>query len=103
MRKNPEAPKGRKSYSLGREPQADVMRAKGKPQRGDRDSFAPLGLVSLDPGLTPWTIFVPPLWGFRILSHDPCLRGAFLINSQLPVPGNFVSGISSNDVIKIRR
>ena len=26
MRKNPEAPKGRKSYSLGREPQDDVMR-----------------------------------------------------------------------------
>src|SRR5688572_8539005 len=66
MRKNPEAPKGRKSHSLGREPQDDVMRKTGKPRRGDRDSFAPLGLVSIStpdpgllgfPGLTPLGYF----------------------------------------------
>ena len=56
------------------------MRKKSKPRRGDRDSFRPFGagfVLNLYPGLTPWAIFVPPLWGYRIFSHDLRLCGEF--------------------------
>jgi hypothetical protein len=71
------APKGQKPIAWGVSPRVAEKRNE-EPRKGRKKLFRPLRgsflLVSLFPGLTPWAISVPPLWGFQFFSRPASPR-----------------------------